>query len=160
MQRVLQNLLNEMISIRDLATIMEAVSESSRVSQNVALITEHVRMRLARQISHQVTNEEGYIPILAMSPAWEQTFMEALTNGNSPEERVLSMAPSKVQEFITNVRKKFEQTALQGEMPVLLTSPMIRPYVRSIVERFRPSTPVLSQNEIYAKVKIKTLGQI
>jgi flagellar biosynthesis protein FlhA len=157
-QRILQNLLSEMISIRDLPTIMEAVSESSRVSQNVTLITEHVRMRLARQISHQTTNEEGYIPILALAPAWEQSFVDALSGDG--EERVLSMPPTRIQEFITAVREKFEQLATQGEMPVLLTSPSIRPYVRSIIERFRPQTLVLSQNEIHPKARIKTVGQL
>ena len=157
-QRVLQNLLGEMVSIRDLPTIMEAVSESSRLSQNVGLITEHVRMRLARQISHATTNEEGYIPILAMSPAWEQSFVEAL-HGDG-EERTLTMPPSRIQEFITAVRNTFDDLALQGETPVLLTSPSIRPYVRSIVERFRPQTLVLSQNEIHPRARIKTVGML
>ncbi len=157
-QRVLQNLLGEMISIRDLPTIMEAVSESSRVSQNIALISEHVRMRLARQISHANTNEEGYIPILALSPAWEQAFIEALTGEG--DERTLSMQPTRIQEFISAIRQKFEALTMQGENPVLLTSPTIRPYVRSIVERFRPQTQVLSQNEIHPKARIKTVGQL
>ena len=157
-QRVLQNLLAEQISIRDLSSIMEALAEASRVSQNITLITEHVRMRLARQISYAVTNEDGHIPIVAMSPMWEQNFIEALSGEG--DERTLSLAPTKIQEFITNVRTKFDQYAMQGEMPVLLTSPVIRPYVRSIIERFRPSTIVLSQNEIHPKARIKTLGQL
>jgi flagellar biosynthesis protein FlhA len=70
------------------------------------------------------------------------------------------MPPSKLQEFIMTVRQTFERFAMQGEAPVLLTSPGIRPYVRSIVERFRPSTVVMSQNEIHPKARIKTLGQI
>jgi flagellar biosynthesis protein FlhA len=157
-QRVLQNLLGEMVSIRDLPTIMEAVAESSRVTQNVQLITEHVRMRLARQISHANTNEEGYISILAMSPAWEQAFIDSLSGEG--EEKTLSMPPSRIQEFITVVRQKFDQLALQGENPVLLTSPASRPYVRSIVERFRAQSVVLSQNEIHPKARIKTVGQL
>jgi flagellar biosynthesis protein FlhA len=157
-QRILQNLLAEQISIRDLATIMEAVAEASRVTQNVQLVTEHVRMRLARQISHAHTNEEGYIPILAMSPAWEQAFVESLSGEG--DEKVLSMAPSRIQEFITLVRAKFDHLAVQGELPVLLTSPTIRPYVRSIVERFRAQTIVISQNEIYPRARIKTVGQL
>jgi flagellar biosynthesis protein FlhA len=157
-QRILQNLLAESISIRDLATIMESVSESSRVTQNIMMITEHVRMRLARQISHSVTNGDGYIPIVALSPTWEQIFAESL--GGEGEERSLRMAPSKIQDFITAVRSKFDQFNMQGESPILLTSPIVRPYVRSIVERFRSSTPVLSQNEIHARARIKTLGQI
>ena len=158
LQRVLQNLLAESISIRDLSTIMESVAESSRITQNIMMITEHVRMRLARQISHSVTNSDGYIPIVALSPTWEQIFAESL--GGEGEERSLRMAPSKIQDFITAVRSKFDQFNMQGETPILLTSPIIRPYVRSIVERFRNSTPVLSQNEIHARARIKTLGQI
>lgn len=157
-QRVLQNLLGEQISIRDLPTIMEAVSEASRITQNITLITEHVRMRLARQISHASTNEDGYIPILAMSPAWEQAFVEALTGEG--DEKILSMPPSRIQEFITTVRGKFDQIASQGDIPILLTSPTVRPYVRSIIERFRPQTMVLSQNEIHARARIKTVGTL
>ena len=72
----------------------------------------------------------------------------------------ISMAPSRIQEFINNVRTSFDKFAMQGESPVLLTSPVIRPYVRSIIERFLPSTVVMSQNEMYAKARIKTLGQL
>ena len=147
-----------MISIRDLSTIVEAVSEASRTTQNQLIITEHVRSRLARQISHSQTNENGYIPIIALSPIWEQTFIEAISGAG--EEKVLSMAPSKIQEFIGITRATFDKFAAQGELPVLLTSPTIRPFVRSIVERFRATTVVLSQNEIYSKARIKTLGQL
>lgn len=157
-QRVLQNLLNEQVSIRDLPTIMEAVAEAARITQNITLITEHVRARLARQISHANINDDGYIPLLPLTPAWEQAFTDSLIGQG--EERTLSMAPSKIQEFITAIRSKFDQLALQGQVPVLLTSPTIRPYVRSIVERFRASTVVMSQNEIHPKAKIKTLGQL
>jgi flagellar biosynthesis protein FlhA len=157
-QRVLQNLLREHVSIRDLSTIIEAIAEASRTTQNISLISEHVRSRLGRQISHSQTTDGGYIPIIAMSPGWEQTFIEALS-GNA-DDRTLSMAPSRIQEFINNVRASFDKFAMQGESPVLLTSPVIRPYVRSIIERFRPSTVVMSQNEIYAKARIKTLGQL
>jgi flagellar biosynthesis protein FlhA len=72
----------------------------------------------------------------------------------------MSMPPSRIQEFIASVRQKYDQLAMQGESPILLTSPMIRPYVRSIVERFRPQTMVLSQNEIHPKARIKTVGQL
>ncbi len=157
-QRILQNMLAEQISIRDLSAIMEAVAEASRITQNVTLLTEHVRTRLSRQISHANTTPEGFIPILALSPQWERIFVESLDGQG--EERSLSMAPTKIQEFITAVRGKFDALAMQGDMPILLTSPAIRPYVRSIVERFRSSTVVLSQNEIHAKAKIKTLGQV
>jgi flagellar biosynthesis protein FlhA len=157
-QRVLQNLLGERISIRDLATILEGISEGCGFSRNVSSITEHVRARLARQISETHTGEGGFIPLVTLSPQWEQSFAESLVGAG--EEKQLSMAPSRLQEFITAVRMTFERHAVNGESPVLLTSPGIRPYVRSIIERFRPITVVMSQNEIHPKARIKTLAQI
>ena len=158
LQRVLQNLLRERVSIRDLPTILEGVSEACGYTRSVAGITEHVRARLARQISTSQINEQGILPIITLSPDWEHAFAEAIVGEG--EERQLSMAPSKLQEFIRLVRTTFERHAMMGEMPVLLTSPGIRPFVRSIVERFRPATIVMSQNEVYAKVQIKTVGQV
>jgi flagellar biosynthesis protein FlhA len=158
LQRVLQNLLAERISIRDLPTILEGIAEASSITRNLAAISEHVRSRLARQISDAHTNEMGYIPLLTLSAEWEQAFAESLT-GEGDDKR-LAMPPSKLQQFISAVRQAFDRHAVMGEQPVLLTSPGIRPYVRSIMERFRPSTVVVSQNEIYAKAKIKTLGQV
>jgi flagellar biosynthesis protein FlhA len=158
LQRILQNLLGERISIRDLPTILEGVSEAAGVTRNLTAITEHVRSRLARQLSDANTNDVGFVPILTLSPEWEQAFAESLVGAG--EEKQLAMAPSRLQQFIRGVRETYDRHAMMGESPVLLTSPGIRPYVRSIVERFRPATTVLSQNEIYPKAKIKTLGQI
>ena len=158
LQRVLQNLLSERVSIRDLPTILEGVSEACGYTRQVSAITEHVRARLARQISNAQMNEQGFIPMVTLSAGWERAFAESLVG--DADERQLSMPPSKLQEFIAGVRQTFERYAMMGESPVLLTSPAIRPYVRSIIERFRPSTVVLSQNEIHPKAKIKTLGQL
>jgi len=158
LQRVLQNLLNERVSVRDLPTVLEGVAEACGYTRNVMTITEHVRARLARQISDLNTTDDGYIPIITLSPNWEQAFAESLVGDG--DDRQLSMPPSRLQEFITNVRQVFDRQAVMGESPVLLTSPQIRPFVRSIVERFRPSTIVMSQNEIHPKAKIKTLGQV
>jgi flagellar biosynthesis protein FlhA len=155
---VLQNLLTERISIRDLPSILEGVSEACGYTRNVTSITEHVRARLSRQISNAQINEQGFIPMLTLSPQWEQAFAEAIVGEG--DEKQLSMAPTQLQEFIRVVRGGFEQHAMMGETPVLLTSPIIRPFVRSIVERFRPATVVMSQNEVHPKVQIKTLGQI
>ena len=70
------------------------------------------------------------------------------------------MPPSKLQEFVTKVKKAYDDQALKGYVPVLLTSAYTRPYVRSVVERFRPATVVMSQNEIHYKAKIRTLESI
>ncbi|MED5396382.1 MAG: flagellar biosynthesis protein FlhA [Pseudomonadota bacterium] len=157
-QRVLQNLLAERISIRDMPTILEGISEACGNTRNVMMITEHVRARLARQISDMNSNDEGIIPLVSMSPQWEQAFAESLIGQG--DDRQLSMQPTRLQEFITALRNTLERQAMMGESPVLLTSPGIRPFVRSIVERFRPMTVVMSQNEVHPKAKIKTVGQV
>ena len=157
-QRVLQNLLQERISIRDLPTILEGIYEACGSTRNVTAITEHVRMRLARQMSEAATVPAGFVPFVSLSPRWEQSFGESIIGQG--EERQLSMKPSQLQEFISLLRQTFERHALLGESPVLLTSPVIRPFVRSIVERVRPSIVVMSQSEIHPKARIKTVGQI
>jgi flagellar biosynthesis protein FlhA len=157
-QRVLKNLLAERVSIRDLATILEGIAEAVGFSRHAQAITEHVRSRLSRQISDAATGPEGYVPLVTLSPDWEHAFIESLAGQN--EEKTLAMAPSKLQEFIAKVRETFDRHALMGASPALLTSPTTRPYVRSIVERFRPQTMVLSQNEIHPKARIRTLGAI
>ncbi|MBL6932889.1 MAG: flagellar biosynthesis protein FlhA [Rhodospirillales bacterium] len=157
-QRVLQNLLAERVSVRDLPTILEGISEACGQVRNITMITEHVRARLARQISAMNTNDAGIITMITLTPEWEQAFAESIVG--TGEERQLSMPPSRLQDFITALRNAFERQAMMGETPVLLTSPTIRPFVRSIVERFRPMTTVMSQNEVYAKASIKTVGQV
>jgi flagellar biosynthesis protein FlhA len=157
-QRVLQLLLAERISIRDLATILEGIAEGITVSRNPTTLTEHVRQRLARQICAQHTNQSGYLPLIALSAAWEQSFAESLVGQG--DDRQLAMQPSKLSEFITIVRERFEQAAREGEAPVLVTSTGIRPFVRNIVERFRAQTPVMSQAEIHPRVRLKTVGSI
>jgi len=157
-QRVLQSLLVERISIRDLPTILEGVAEATGFTQNIVSITEHVRTRLARQLCAAYANHEGLVPLITLSPEWEQAFAESLV-GNG-EEKQLAMPPTRLQEFINAVRIVYDQQAERGEAPVLLTSPLVRPYVRSIIERFRPATTIMSQNEIHPQAKIRTLGQI
>ena len=157
-QRVLQNLLGERVSIRDLPTILEAINEACALSRSVTAITEHVRARLARQLSDENTGPDGYLPILTLSPQWEQAFSESLVRDG--DDAQLAMPPSQLQEFIGAVRQAFDQQAMAGHAPILLTSPMVRPYVRSIIERFRPQSVVLSQNEIHPKARIRTLGAV
>jgi flagellar biosynthesis protein FlhA len=157
-QRILQLLLTERVSIRDLATILEGIADGIAGSRNPVTLTEHVRMRLARQICAQHTGSEGYLPLIALSAAWEQAFAESMIGQG--DERQLAMQPSRLSEFITLVRERFEAAAREGEAPVLVTSAGIRPFVRGIVERFRAQTPVLSQSEIHPRVRLKTVGSI
>jgi flagellar biosynthesis protein FlhA len=157
-QRVLQTLLGERVSIRDLPAILEGIAEAVGHTKNALYITEHVRARLARQLCHANLSPGGYLPLIALSPSWEQAFAESIIGQG--EERQLAMAPSQLQQFIQQVRESFDEASAKNEVPVLLTSPQIRPFVRSIIERFRPQTVVMSQNEIHASVRLRTLGQV
>ena len=157
-QRVLQLLLAERISIRDLPTILEGIADGLAFTRNASSLVEHVRTRLARQICAQNTSPNGYLPLIALSSKWEQAFAESIVGQG--EERSLAMAPSRLSEFITLVRERFEDAAREGEAPVLVTSPGVRPFVRSIVERFRTQTTVLSQAEIHPRARLKTVGGI
>jgi len=157
-QRVLQTLLSERVSIRDLPAILEGIAEAVGHTKNALYITEHVRARLARQLCHANLSPAGYLPLVALSPNWEQAFAESIIGQG--EERQLAMAPSRLQQFIQSVRESFDEASAKNEVPVLLTSPQVRPFVRSIIERFRPQTVVMSQNEIHASVRLRTLGQV
>lgn len=157
-QRVLQTLLAERISIRDLPTILEGVAEVAGMGRPTRMIAEHVRSRLARQLCASNLGPSGTLPLLTLSPDWERSFADAMYGEG--DERHLAMAPSKLQQFIASVQGGFESAAQMGEIPVLITSPSIRPHVRSIIERFRPQTVVMSQNEVHPQVRLKTVGSV
>jgi flagellar biosynthesis protein FlhA len=158
LQRVLQALLREKVSIRDLAAILEGLAEAAPHTTSVTNLVEHVRTRLSRQLCWQYKGEDGALPIVTLSPEWEAAFADALI-GNG-DDKQLAMAPSRLQEFIRNVRDVFERAAMAGESAVLLTGPQIRPYVRSIIERFRGQTVVMSQNEVHPRARLRTIGQV
>jgi len=157
-QRILQALLTERISIRDLSTILEGIAEIAGPGRSIQAITEHVRSRLARQICAANLGPDGNLPLLTLSPQWERDFAEAMIGEG--ENRHLAMAPSRLQQFIASVGLAFEKAAQLGELPVMITSPSIRPHVRAIIERFRPQTVVMSQNEVHPRVRLKTVGSI
>jgi flagellar biosynthesis protein FlhA len=157
-QRVLQILLAERVSIRDLATILEGIADGLGSTRNPAMLAEHVRARLARQLCAQHTTPAGHLPIIALTAKWEQAFAESIVGQG--DDRSLAMQPSRLTEFINAVREKFEHAAQEGEAPVLVTSPGIRPFVRGIIERFRAQTSVLAQSEIHPRARLKTVASI
>jgi len=158
LQRVLQSLLREKVSIRDLPAILEGLAEAAPHTTSVTTLVEHVRTRLARQLCWANRGDDGALPIITLSPDWEQAFAESLIGPG--EDKQLAMAPSRLQDFIRGVRDTFERAAMSGENPVLLTGPQVRPYVRSIIERFRGQTVVMSQNEVHPKARLRTVGTV
>ncbi len=158
LQRVLQALLRERVSIRDLGAILEGIGEAAPHTTSITLLVEQVRGRLSRQLCYAHRGDDGALPIVTLSAEWENAFADALVGQG--DDKQLALAPSRLQDFIRGIRETFERAALAGDSPVLLTSPTIRPYVRSIIERFRGQTPVMSQNEIHPRARLKTVGAL
>jgi flagellar biosynthesis protein FlhA len=158
-QRVLQALLAERVSIRDLPTILEGIGEAlAGGARGIAAMTGTVRARLARQISEANTGPAGYIPIVTLGAEWEADFADALVG--PAEERQLAMAPSRLTAFMQRLRTVLDAAAEAGEHPVLVASGAIRFHLRAIVERVRPATAVLAQGEISPRARIRTIATL
>ena len=157
-QRVLQALIAERVSIRDLPAILEAIAEAAPGGASVGQIAEHVRARLSRQICGAIKAPDGAAPIVTLSQDWERAFAENLVGQGT--ERQLAMAPSKIQDFVAAALRKLEEAAGAGYAAALVTSAQARPFVRSVIERVRPQTMVLSQAEIHPHVRLRNLGSI
>ncbi len=158
-QKVLQRLLSEMISIRDLTTILESVAYSIKSNKNLTATIEDVRLQLSRQICVSNTNKEGVLPLITLSPEWEKLFITSLVDDGMGDKQI-SIQPSVLQDFIIKIKSTFDIQNKQGNNPVLITSSYTRPYIRSIIAKFRPSTNVISQNELYYKTQTITLASI
>jgi len=157
-QHVLQALLTERVSIRNLPLIIESIAEVGRANSSVVNITEHVRKRLANQICKSLADPAGFIPVFTVNATWEKEFSDAVrVNG---EERSFIMSPQRVQEFVLAARKQIQQFAAQDEWPALMVSPEARSFVRSMLERVSPMTQVISHNEVHRKANLRTVATI
>ncbi len=157
MQRLLQTLLAEEVSIRDMSTVLEGVAEATGFTTNMRVMAEHVRTRLARQISAQHMRD-GTIAVATLGPSWDERFAESIAGEG--DDRHLAMAPAYLQAFAADLREAYDRFAAQGELPCLLTSPSLRHHVRSVVERVRPNVVVLAQTEIHGQARIRTVGSL
>ena len=158
-QRVLQALLAERVSIRDLPTILEGMQEAvAQGARGVSAMVATVRARLARQICDAARGPGGYVPIIGLGPEWEQAFQESLAGPG--EDKQLAMAPSRLSAFMGAMRDAFDAASAAGEPAVLVCSGGIRAHVRAVVERFRPTTSVLAHAEIHPRARIRTVGTV
>jgi flagellar biosynthesis protein FlhA len=159
LQRVLQMLLAERISIRDMPTILEAIQEAcAGNAKAVAPIVAHVRSRLARQISDSLSTETGYMAVIVLSQEWEETLGNALVG--PPEDRQLALGQDKLKQFLDRVRTVVDTTVQAGEKPALLTSSHVRLHVYSIVDRIRLNVPVIAQTEVHRRAQVRVVGTI
>ena len=157
-QKVLATLLAERVSIRHLTLILEAMHEAAGFTRNVRLITEHVRARLALQICKSLQGEDGLIPVMPLSQAWEREMSQAIIVDGDQRSFVLgALAHAGIRSDST---RQAGRGLSRGVWPAVLTSTEARPFVRSLVERINPTVAVLSHAEVHARARLRTLEQI
>jgi len=154
-QRVLQNLLRERVSIRDGVSILEALGEAAPTSKNPVLLTEYVRQSIRRTVVKPYLNQKGELPAWLLDPSVEQTVEGGVQH--TEQNSILVLAPQAVRDILSRIEKKVEKP----EMPVaVLTSSGARYFLRQMVEPSMGNLFFLSHNEIPAGVKVLSLGVI
>ncbi len=158
-QRVLQNLLKERVSIRDLQSILESLSDYAAVTKDPEVLTEYVRQALARSITRQVQNYDGSVSVLLMDPKIERLIVESI-QATPQGMTYLSLDPMTADRLAERIKKNFEDGMARGYQPVLLCSQTIRRFVKRLTERISNSIMVISNSEIAPNTKILSLGTI
>ncbi len=157
-QKVLQNLVRENVSIRDMLTIVETLADYGQVNKNPDVLTEYVRERLARTIIRPYLDEENSLVVMTLDPQADKTIQESLRQTDNGA--FLALNPMIAQKLISNINQTVDNAVMYSSQPVLLTSPMIRPHVAQLVMRFLPNVPVLSQVEIPADIRLHSAGSV
>jgi flagellar biosynthesis protein FlhA len=157
-QKVLQNLLQERISIRDMLTIVESLADYAPLTKDPELLTEYVRHKLSRSIISPYIGEDGVLKLITMA----QEVEDILTKGVQKTEHgsYLSIDPKFADPIIGSIRKEAEKAMAKNIQPIILTSPMVRRHLKKMVDRFMPSLIVLSQSELLSDMKFKSIGEV
>ena len=155
--RVLQGLLEERVSIRDLLTILETLGDHGTAIRDPEMLAEYVRHSLARQISREHKNEDGTLPAIIMAPQWEEKISKTLVS--TDQGSFAALDPNEVQRLVRDVSKSMEEVSQRGQVPVLLTTPELRRHVRRLLGRFLPGLSILSYNEISPDTRILAINR-
>ena len=156
-QKVLANLLNERVSIRDMATIMEVLADYSRATKDPEILTEYVRHAMGRQITHQVV-QGNTLPCVTLDPALENRIVGAIQR--TDHGSYVSLDPDSMRRMVSSINNEIEKLANQGYPAVVLTSPAVRLYFRKLVERSVQGLTIVSHAEIDQSVEIQIIGVI
>ena len=154
--RVLQNLLKEDISIRDLRTILETMADWAPHTQDTDVLTEYVRHALSRTISNNLATED-VIPIVTLAREVEDTIQNSIQHRE--QGSFLNIDPSIAQKILDSLGQAINLFE-GGQQPTVLVAPQIRPHMRSLTERYFPSLHVISHNEITPQLKVRSLGTV
>ncbi|MGD0283772.1 MAG: FHIPEP family type III secretion protein, partial [Dissulfurispiraceae bacterium] len=156
--KVLQNLLRERISIRDLQTILETLSDYAGVTKDPEMLTEYVRQALARSITKQLQGADGSISVIIVDPKVERKIIEAVQT--TPQGSYLALDPVTSESISKNLKLNFEDGVRKGYNPVVLCSPSVRRFLKKLAEKISASIMVVSHGEIKANTQIFSIGTL
>jgi flagellar biosynthesis protein FlhA len=155
-QKILQNLLREEVSIRDMLTVIETMSERAPVVKDPDMLTEYIRQALSRHIVRPLLNDEGNLQVMMLDREIEELIMR---NSQTTDQGImLSLAPESAQRILNILEQAVEQWTLSMGQPILTCLPACRPALRKLTEKFFPQLVILSHNEIPPNIKVETLG--
>ncbi len=157
-QRVLQALIRERVSIRDLATILEKLADYGKMTKDVFVLTELVRQSLGRQICAGLADEEGQITVITLDAGVENTVQQSIQQG--PTGPALAINPQIAQLVLARLAAVHQDAVSKGYNPALLTSPVTRPHVKGLIDRNFPQMAVISFAEISSKYKVQSVGAV
>ena len=156
--KVLQRLLRERVSIRDLITIIETLADYVPMTKNADILVGYVRQALSRSITRQYMDDNGNIVSMMVAPDVEEAITKSVQH--LEYESFASLDPNMAGRLVGNIQKGISAFTSRGAQPVLLSSPNVRIHLRKIIERFFPNVVVLSHNEIARDANILSIGMI
>ncbi len=157
-QKVLQNLLKEGISIRDLLTIFESLADHAQTTRDTDILTEYVRQSLKRAISGKYFMPNETTSVVTLDPKLEQEMMNSIKQTENGS--YIAMDPEKVKKIMNNVETEVGKLEQLGKAPILLTSPIVRMYFKKLSEDYFADLIVISYNEIESNVELQSVGMV
>ena len=157
-QKVLQNLLAEGISIRDLVTIFETLADYAPTTHDTDVLTEYVRQSLKRAISNQYFNNNETTSVVTLDPNVEQVIMDSVKQ--TEQGAYLALDPDYTNRLMTSLREETDKLEELGRTPIIITSPIVRMYLKKLTQEQFRNLHVLSYNEIDSDVELQSVGMV
>ena len=157
-QRVLQNLLRERVSIRDLATILEKLSDFSKMVKDTFILTELVRATMARQICASLADDNGVLFVITLDGRAEQSIKDAIVQGPTGQQLALNQQIRNM--LVDRISSEYQNAAEQGRTAAVLCDPVVRPHLKPLMERAIPTLVVISYSEVHPRFRVQTVGHV
>ena len=157
-QKVLQNLLQEGISIRDLVTIFETLADNASSTRDTDVLTEYVRQSLKRAISNKYFPANEMTSVVTLDPRIEQDIMGSIKQ--TEQGTYINLDPEKTQDILQSVKEEMDKMEELGKNPIIVTSPIVRLYFRKLIEEQFRDLIVISYNEIDTDVELQSIGMV